>query len=346
MIATRASIVHTYGWVQRAVSAAYAPRDGARGIVVGSRLYLIGGWDPSNPAFTAGGWFAGTTNEIWYSDDRGITWTQLLTQDPATTTRWKPRHEFGCVAFGGYVYVVGGDSNTGTYQVDVWRAPDSNLASWTRMTANWGCGNRVLYSCWERGGKIYVSGGQTIKSLTGENPETYFADTWVSADNGATFTQLATNSLISNHAGCSAINYQGNTWFVAGGRYKTLFTNQVLSTLDGVTYFTHANASFSQRYYSDCAVFDGRLWIYGGYSDTSQYGQPGGSDGGGLVGYNRGDLWSTTDGETWTKYTPTEVVSTTPPLSHATTVFSLSDGIIIAAGNHLTKQVWELRRLT
>ena len=342
MIATQTQSKHSYTWTQRTASAAYAPRDGARGVVVGSRLYLLGGWDPSNSAFTAGAWPAGTTNEVWYSDNRGVTWSQLLTQDPATTTRWKPRHEFGCLHFGGYVYVVGGDSNSGTCQTDVWRAPDSDLTSWTRMAADWGCGNRVLYSCWERSGSIYVAGGQTIASLVGGGIDTYFSDVWASTNNGATFTQLATSVPLASHNACGSVNYQGQTWFVAGGKYKAQFARGVHSTLDGVTFTAHPDGPFDKRYYTDCALFDGKLWLYGGYADTSQYSEAGGADISGLTGFNRGDCWYTNNGDSWQRYTPTEATGTTPPLSHASTVYGLPDGLIIAAGNHLTRQVWEL----
>ncbi len=85
-------------WNQRVVGgvAGWSHRDGATLCVLASgRLLFIGGWDtdapwtrpPSSggklgePRWDAGGHPIVTTNEVWASDDGGVTWQQI---------RWDP----------------------------------------------------------------------------------------------------------------------------------------------------------------------------------------------------------------------------------------------------------------
>ena len=241
---------------------------------------------------------------------------------------------------GGYVYVIGGDNNSNAYQIDVWRAPESDLTSWTRMTANWGVGNRVLYAVWARGTALYIGGGQTLREFTGEAVQVYYDDVWRSDNNGATWTQIATGTPLASHGACGVADWQGRTWFIAGGKYKVQFTRDVHSTADGITFTAHTAPPFDKRYYTDAAVVDGELVLFGGYSNTSQYGEPGGSDASGLVGYNRADLWRTRDGELWTR-NPSELGTAAALLSHASGVVGIDKKLIVAAGNHLTKEVWK-----
>jgi hypothetical protein len=241
----------------------------------------------------------------------------------------------------GFVYVIGGDNNSGVYQRDVWRAPEDDLTSWTRMCADWGGpGDRVLYSAFALGDALFIASGQTI----GEVLETYHADVWRSRDHGATWSSVATFAPLSMHNACSAVVHDGRAWFAGGGQYKNAFGNTVHSTADGITFTAHPSAPFDPRYYNDLCSFDGELWSFGGASSIDEYGATLGGPPGDLFSANRRDVWRTTSGASWSSLgTPPN--NTPIPVTHASTLFVLSDAVIFGAGNHLTRQVWELRRL-
>jgi hypothetical protein len=73
-------------WRQRVVSLDVAPwlnRDGATLCTLASgRLLLIGGWNTEEPWSDGKGGTMMVTNEIWYSDDGGMTWRLLFAHDP------------------------------------------------------------------------------------------------------------------------------------------------------------------------------------------------------------------------------------------------------------------------
>jgi Kelch motif len=357
MLAAVISVVESvYAWTLMTSAAAYHPRDGARLICIGTRLYMLGGWNVGLGSPWLAGWPAGTTNEIWYSDDAGATWSLLLGHSATTLTRWRPRHEFGCVVMNGYVYVVGGDNNSGIYQRDVWRAPVGDLTSWTQMTADWGGpGNRALYQVWARDGALYLAGGQTVRELSGELSETYYNDVWRSTTLGATWAQIATGAPITDHNAGSNTLFSGRQVIVGGGQYHNFFAAKVRSTVDGINFTEHADLPFGGRYYNDVAVYDGWLWTFGGVSNTDQFGATINTANGGATPHpfsaNRGDLWRTRNLTRWTLHDAPVVgagyvdTDTSPPApTHATAFCAHPTGLICAAGNSFTKDVYRLSR--
>ena len=77
--------------------------------------------------------------------------------------------------------------------------------------------------------------------------------------------------------------------------------------------------------YHDTAVFDNNLWIVGG----SRKGKG-----------NTNEIWYTNNGKQWTALNCSPIAPT-----HATSVFSFSDGIVIAAGNGFSKEVWKISKI-
>jgi len=105
-------------------------RDGLKTFYYGGYLVIMGGWNPTGGVFTPGP----STNQIWVSDDDGLTWTYL------GDAPWSARHYFGYQIIGTTFYLFGGEGNK-----DIWTYDLSqgilNLAvalNWTEQTSDWG----------------------------------------------------------------------------------------------------------------------------------------------------------------------------------------------------------------
>ena len=306
----------TYAWTEVTASAAFAARDGAGALVFDDRMWLLGGWNPSDRVN-----FPETCNsEVWSSED-GVTWTEEVAEAP-----WEGRHTAGYAVFDERMWILGGDAIQGHYQPDAWSSADG--LTWTLEADDLPWGDRVLHHVAVLDGVIYVMGGQTLPQFTDEDEETVlYNDVWSSPD-GVNWTQILDEAPWAPRGmiGGSAV-LDGQIWLLGGGTYDTPdhptrdYYNEVWSSPDGINWTEHAEAPWDPRQYHDVAVFDDRLWVLEGYS-----------------GSNRDDVWYSKDGETWT-----EVTDTPWAPRHASSIFVYDDGLWVVAGNNMTPDVWVLR---
>jgi hypothetical protein len=161
-----------YLWSQvlKEGEAPFIPHDAAGALVYKNLMWLIGGWNPTLLAPKT------LTNEVWSSAD-GSHWTLVKpnTFIPGVfnpQTDWEGRHLAGWVVFDNKMWIVGGDSNTGHYQSDIWNSEDG--AHWNFVTAapQWalrsaGGGPRVMHYTVAFNGRMYVIGGQTLPETIG-----------------------------------------------------------------------------------------------------------------------------------------------------------------------------------
>ncbi len=117
--------VHGYRWVQVNRRASFAPRDGAGALTFRGKMWLLGGWNPSDKEHFP----RICSNDVWSSAD-GNHWALVKpntfrdhTFDP--TADWEGRHTAGYVVFKDKLWIIGGDVNQGHYQSDVWNSADA-----------------------------------------------------------------------------------------------------------------------------------------------------------------------------------------------------------------------------
>ena len=132
-----------YRWVQVTMSAPYAPRDGAGALVFQDRMWLLGGWNPSDKKFFP----RICNNEVW-SSRTGVQWTLVkpntfVDRDFDAKLDWEGRHTTGYVVHAGKMWIVGGDPNQGHYQNDVWSSADGK--KWDMINDDVAWGPRVLH---------------------------------------------------------------------------------------------------------------------------------------------------------------------------------------------------------
>ena len=260
-------------------------------MVVGNDIYVIGGtiqqFSPSTTIGAPPTQLAITSNEVWRSSDKGLTWDQV-----AGAARFTPRGSHGSVVLGEDIYVIGGLYGDGglTPRDDVWRSTDRGV-SWSRVTP---AGRNVefpmdhMFASALLGDTMYVMGGIQ------RTPFTRFNQVWKSTDRGVSWTEAtnATDPKFPARSGAAAVvlgSAGAAKLYVIGGSNGPDNFNDVWESSDG-TSWTHLNASaatgdtFSGRSEHSAAVLGDAVYVIAGSRG----------------GATRNDIWkSTNTGATW-----------------------------------------------
>ncbi|MEK6793380.1 MAG: kelch repeat-containing protein [Spirochaetota bacterium] len=116
-------------------------------------------------------------------------------------------------------------------------------------------------------------GGNNPLSLT---PVSYNANAWQEAVATSPFTARGY---------ATAVSYNGKIWIAGGEISSGVYTNDVWSSTDGISWTQATNkAAFSRRYGHSMVVYDNKMWVMCGH-DGSQFLR---------------DAYYSTDGENWT----------------------------------------------
>lgn len=323
--------VPDYQWTRVTLKAPFAARDGAGALVFQGRMWLLGGWNPSDKTHFP----RICNNEVWNSVD-GADWTLVKpntfldnTFDPASD--WEGRHTAGYAVFQDKLWIVGGDVNQGHYHYDVWNSADGK--AWTRVNPGrdvpWG--PRALHYTVVFQDKIWIMGGQTVPQFA-KHDEIFYRDIWNTRD-GVRWERVVPQEPYWPARGMigGSVVFQNRIWILGGGTYDTpttptrQFYNDVWSTADGVHWTKHLDAApWAPRQYHEVAVFDDRMWVLEGYNRSSG---------------NRNDVWHSADGIHWH-----ELPGTPWAPRHAASVFVHDGALWMVAGNNMQPDVWKLQR--
>ena len=304
-----------YRWTQVTLKAPFAGRDGAGALVFKGRMWLLGGWNPSDKVH-----FPKICNsEVWSSAD-GLDWRLENPQAP-----WEGRHTAGYVVHRDKMWIVGGDANQRHYQNDVWCSEDG--VHWNLVCNDVPWRNRVLHYTLAHDGKIWVMGGQSLPQFA-PAPEAFYNDVWNTED-GVRWTRVTASAPWPPRGmiGGSVV-FQNRMWILGGGTYDTPtkprhFYNDVWSSADGVNWQRHVeSAAWSPRQYHDVAVHDGKIWVMEGWNKS-----------------NRNDVHYSSDGVTWC-----ELPDTPWKPRHAASLFVHDGALWMVAGNNMFPDVWKLTR--
>ncbi len=304
---------------------AWHARDGAQMVQLASgRVLAIGGWSPYDP------WGSRTTNEVWASDDLGVTWSLLLPHDPnaprsGAGARFAPGHTVGVTTWQGHAVVIGTDPNQPPYTGDVWHESDDG-ATWTLVSEEAPTAGRCLFMAGTLGDDLYVMGGQVNIYLE----ETALADVWRSTDGGVTWTELDAPPWEGRGMVYRPVEHAGKLYIVGGGRYDdtaTVAYNGVYA-FDGDTWTTvlpDGHAQWAPSYYNALAASQGRLWLFNGFTGTEELNRALYSDDGGVT-------WSTLPGGSGGN------------TSHADAVVAADDVVLRISGNLSERNVYQFAR--
>ena len=343
-----------YEWVEVSGKAAFAPRDGAGALVFDGRMWLLGGWSPEDKQN-----FPKVCNDEVWSSKNGSDWRLEKAGtfgtgsfDPATD--WEGRHCASYAVFDDKMWIMGGDTNQGHYQYDVWNSSDGRTWEHVNKGQQVPWGPRCFqYTCVFKN-RIWVMGGQTVPQ-SAEAEERYYADVWHTGD-GIDWQQIVPTEPSWPHRGCigGSVVFKDRMWVLGGGSYWTPNVpeppsyNDVWSSDDGVNWRCHLDeAPWSKRHFHNVAVFDNRMWVMEGCDmacpNAAAIAAATAPRGPKMAHWisttNLNDVWYSDDGEHWV-----ELGDTPWAPRHAASVFVHDEALWMVAGNNLDSDVWKLVR--
>lgn len=273
----------SFSWERKELGempAEWSNRDGAQLVQLGTgRILMIGGWNPEDLWGPLGGLGSGnggdrTTNEVWASDDLGVTWQLLLPHESVPPTsgpnaRFLPGHTVGLTTFDGHAVLIGSDPNNAQedYLGDVWQESE-NGTRWTRVSTSAPTLGRALFMCGTYKNAIYIMGGQG--SLF--DPSTALNDVWRSTDGGVSWTRLPDAPWSPRGIVYRPVEHAGKLYIIGGGRYAS--DPYVPTAFNGVYAFDGTNwetilpdghSQFEASFYDAMTSASGRLWLFNGY---------------------------------------------------------------------------------
>jgi hypothetical protein len=319
----------SYTWSAAGKKADFLGRDGCGALVFNDTMFLIGGWNPCDPAHFP----RHCVNDVWTSTD-GENWT-CIKENSFTVAfdcrnGWEGTHTAGYVVYQDRMWIIGGDPLQGHYQCEVWNSEDG--VNWTHVNDGvpmpWA--PRVLHYTFALNNALYIIGGQTLPQHA-PAPEAFYHDIWRSRD-GVHWEEVHMQTPFTPQRGliCGTAVFQDRVWLIGGGKYPTLeldhyvYENDVWSSSDGVHWECHTvNAPWTGKVYHNVVVFDDRLWIIGGQSKTG----------------NTNDVWYSSDGTNWY-----EIDDAPWQKRHAASLFDYNGRLWMVGGCHLDNDIFFLEK--
>lgn len=255
-------------WILATSQPQYQYRENFQALSHDNLLWMIGGDD--------GG---GNDDEVWSSPD-GINWSQV-TENTGFNLREFP----ATASFLDKIWVIGGASPFSKAPfADAWSSEDG--LNWMEETTNSQFKGVDEHQVVEHNGRYWLIGGNA--GYDAYNLDRRYSDQVWSSSDGTNWTLEVDDAdfgPIFNHA---VVSFQGKLWIIGGyggpnyGVNRRLWssTNGVDWVLEGIPEFVESGAFW----YNEAVVFNGRIWMIGGYDNR-----------------NANDkVWSSSDGITWT----------------------------------------------
>ncbi len=267
-------------WSRALTQVVWSNRDSHASVVFDGKIWVLGGWH------------TGSLADVWASGD-GVSWREV------TKAPWPARKAHAAVVFRDRMWILGGTHGVGQLS-DVWASTDGD--AWEQIITKAPWGQRNDHAAVVFDDRIFVLGG-----WQGGNRN----DVWASSD-GATWERVTAEAPWSARNNLAATVFGGRIWVSGGwgqdadGKEGNL--DDVWSSADGIRWRQDAeHAPWRPRNNHTMAVYDGRLWVIGGWGE------------GNVEEGNLGDVWSTEDGEVW--HPVTAQAPWLPRNAHTTVVY-------------------------
>ena len=203
---------------------------------------------------------------------------------------WRARDSSGELVYNERMWIFGGwfDSFQSPPR-DVWSSSDGK--TWTLVTseAPWKYSDLPMTIAFRD--RMWFMGGWTNGRLAGHGATN---EVWSSID-GAKWDRVSTAGWSPRIAG-AVVEFQGRIWILGGtenyyfGDEKSL-KNDVWSSVVGKEWRLETEAAgWSPRAYHQAVVLNDKIYVLGGGNYVPQY-------------ESKNDVWSTSDGKTWTQVT-------------------------------------------
>jgi hypothetical protein len=204
------------------------------------------------------------SNDVW-SSANGNTWAvEKADLDDSVRNSWSQREGHTSLVFKGRMWVLGGQGRNNRLN-DVWSS--TNGAFWTRVkpdnTSYWS--RRSEHTSLVFNNKMWVIGGY--------DGSRRLNDVW-SSTNGSTWTRLTSSANWPAREGHTSLVFDNKMW-VLGGTPSSSNRNDVWFSVDGRTWTlgkdnVNDNNNWSRRQQHTSLVFDGRMWVLGGWDGSHE----------------------------------------------------------------------------
>ncbi len=298
-------------WVRVTEHADFKPRDSSGEVVLGGKMWLLGGWYTSKgPA----------PRDVWSSTD-GTHWTLVNPQAP-----WTHPDLPTTLVYQDRVWIMGGWAGGrlpgASASNQVWCSADG--AKWQCATAKAPWPARLGAAGAVFQGKMWLLGG-IERYYDGDQ---LLGDVWNSTD-GVHWNQVTKKAPWPARAYHGVLVYQNKLWLMGGGNYMPTYCafNDVWCSDDGREWKQVAGrAAWAPRIWFSSLVYRDRMWLLGGWSNRPSK--------------NWGDVWYSSDGARWKQLTAEP--SWSP--RHEQSAYVFDDKLWIVAGNAwpLVNDVWRL----
>ena len=247
-------------------AAAFDVRTGHGSVFFKEKFWVIGGFANIEDL----------KSDVWSSTD-GKNWVQ-----ETTDAGFNGRSQFGITVFKDRIFIIGG-IGFGGYLGDVWSSADG--VDWVQETASADFNPRRLLKLVTYKDKLYALGGFETNFDTTDSSD----DIW-SSTNGVDWVQETDAAPYGKRFGFEAVVFDDKIFMLGGVSLTTHKTKaDVWYSTDGEnwTQVGHPGNSFSERVHFSSTVFNGKIWLTGGYFN----------DGDDPLPYT--DFWSSSDGDFW-----------------------------------------------
>ncbi len=285
-------LITDYRFTKVSSGAEFDARDGACLYSIQNKLFMAGGWSWTS------NWPAPTSNDVWMYEENLNSWINLKSNTWGTVNfngnaDWEGRHTFGCLAFRGKMWIIGGDYTSGHYQNDVWNSTDGRV--WNRITSGAPFGNRVLFHSFVLNDWMYIFGGQRIDGLVNNYSEAYYCNGYRSQD-GLNWERVDPNhdqiGLCPAGVVSGSVVLNGYVYLIGGGFYG--FSNfdwirkkSVYRSRDAVNWeLVTLEAPWQGRVYHHVFTYGHRMFLVAGAGTKDENGND-----------NLSDIWYSIDGK-------------------------------------------------
>jgi hypothetical protein len=202
----------------------------------------------------------------WSSAD-GINWT-VSANNATVALRPGAAH----ASFKGKLWLMGGMNDWSEFTNEIWNSSDGT--SWTRVVDKAPCAARrnALVTVFKD--RLWLFSGAESSGLRNVTPHRFYRDAWQSFD-GLTWNKLSTTLPDSDE---QVLVFNNQMWLLGSAG--------AWSSVDGIAWTQQSSGPpFRNRRAYGAVVYNDRMWLFGGLNGEK----------------TTNEVWSTSDGRTWTR---------------------------------------------